>query len=85
LLEEFVQLQLQPYEKLFGPDRPHFACDQIERRYAWFKRLLKNFDHKFQGVFPAHWRLALRLTLEFFERTKIHIAQLLTVSWPSTL
>ena len=29
LLEEFVQLQLLPYERLFGPDRPHFALDQV--------------------------------------------------------
>ena len=25
LLEEFVQIQLVPYEKLFGPDKTHFT------------------------------------------------------------
>ena len=29
LLEEFVQLQLQPYERLFGPDKPHNSLDQV--------------------------------------------------------
>ena len=29
LLEEFVQIQLQPYERLFGPDRPHYSLDQV--------------------------------------------------------
>ena len=29
LLEEFVQLQLKPYEQLFGPDRTHFGLDQV--------------------------------------------------------
>jgi len=79
LLEEFVQLQLEPYERLFGPDRPHFSLDQVDRRWAWFKRLLKMVDVKFQNVCPPHWRLPLRLCLEFTERTKEHIVQVLTV------
>lgn len=29
LLDEFVQLQLVPYEKLFGPDKQHYALDQV--------------------------------------------------------
>ena len=78
LLEEFVQLQLIPYETLFGSGKPHFTLDQVDRRWAWFKRLLKSYDSKFNTVFPAHWRMALRLCLEFTERTKIHLVLLLT-------
>jgi len=78
LLEEFVQLQLIPYETLFGAGKPHFALDQVDRRWAWFKRLLKSYDSKFNTIFPAHWRMALRLCLEFTERTKIHLVLLLT-------
>ena len=29
LLEEFVQLQLVPYERLFGVDKPHNSLDQV--------------------------------------------------------
>jgi vacuolar protein sorting-associated protein 53 len=78
LLKEFVQLQLVPYEGLFGPGQQHFQLDQVERRWAWFKRLLKYVDNKFGTVFPAHWRLPLRLCLEFVETTKMHIVGLLT-------
>ena len=78
LLEEFVQLQLIPYETLFGASKPHFTLDQVDRRWAWFKRLLKSYDSKFNSIFPAHWRMALRLCLEFTERTKIHLVLLLT-------
>ena len=78
LLEEFVQLQLVPYESLFAADKPHFTLEQVERRWAWLKRLLKNVDSKFSTICPTHWRLALRLTLEFTERTKVHLVQLLT-------
>lgn len=78
LLDEFVQLQLVPYEKLFAQDKQHFSLDQVERRWAWFKRLLKSVDTKFSNICPAHWRLPLRLCLEFTERTKIHLVCLLT-------
>jgi len=79
LLEEFVQLQLVPYEKLFGSDGNHFSLDDVERRWAWFKRLLKTVDAKFANICPTHWRLPLRLCLEFTERTKIHLVMLLTM------
>lgn len=78
LLEEFVQLQLVPYEKLFGADGKHCSLDDVERRWAWFKRLLKTVDAKFVNICPSHWRLPLRLCLEFTERTKIHLVILLT-------
>ena len=78
LLDEFVQLQLVPYEKLFGPDKQHFALDQVERRWAWFKRLLKNVDSKFSNICPVHWKLPLKLCIEFSERTKSHLILLLT-------
>jgi hypothetical protein len=29
LLQEFVQTQLLPYERLFGPDKPHYSLDQV--------------------------------------------------------
>jgi DNA repair exonuclease SbcCD ATPase subunit len=41
MLEEFVQLQLVPYEKLFGIDQEHYNLESVDRRWAWFKRLLK--------------------------------------------
>jgi hypothetical protein len=79
LLEEFVQLQLVPYEKLFGPDKPQFNLSDVDRRWPWFKRLLKSVDAKFATLCPPHWRFQLRLCLEFVERTKMHLTHLLTV------
>jgi hypothetical protein len=29
LLQEFVQAQLQPYERLFGPEKQHYSLDQV--------------------------------------------------------
>ena len=39
LLERFAQLQLIPYEKAFGHPAKLSGLEQLDRRYAWFKRL----------------------------------------------
>eukprot|EP01038_Epipyxis_sp_PR26KG_P011126 gene11126-14933_t len=78
LLEEFVRMQLVSYENLFSMGKQHFPIEQVDRRWAWFKRQLKWLDSKFSTVFPAHWRVQLRFCLEFVERTKIHLITMLT-------
>eukprot|EP01032_Pedospumella_encystans_P018155 gene18155-20675_t len=78
LLEEFVQTQLVAYDGLFGPNQAHYSLEQVDRRWAWFKRLLKYIDNKFGSIFPTHWRLPLRLCLEFAARTKLHLQEMLT-------
>lgn len=50
----------------------------MDRRWAWFKRLIKSVDSKFSSVCPAHWRLPLRLCVRFMETTKQHLIHILT-------
>ena len=71
LLDEFVQLQLLPYEKIFGAGMSHYGLEHVERRWAWIKRLVRTVDAKFSSICPKHWRLAQRLCLSFNERTKV--------------
>lgn len=78
LLDEFVEQQLQPYDHIFGPSQAHFGLDQVDRRWAWIKRLVRNVDSKFGSICPAHWRLPHRLCVSFIDRTKVHFIQLLT-------
>lgn len=78
LLDEFVQLQLLPYEKIFGPGQSHYGLEHVERRWAWIKRLVRTIDSKFGSICPKHWRLAQRLCLSFNERTKTHMVSMLT-------
>jgi hypothetical protein len=78
LLDDFIKKQLNEYEQLFGQGKEHYNLEAIERRWAWFKRLLKKIDTQFEKIFPLHWRIQLRLCLEFVERTKMHLILLLT-------
>mmetsp|Transcript_19731 Transcript_19731/g.36737 ORF Transcript_19731/g.36737 Transcript_19731/m.36737 type:complete len:838 (-) Transcript_19731:225-2738(-) len=78
LLDEFVQLQLLPYEKIFSAGQSHYGLDHVERRWAWIKRLVRTIDSKFGSICPKHWRLAQRLCLSFNERTKVHMVAMLT-------
>lgn len=73
LLDEFIRLQLNPYDRLFGPNRPHNGLDHIDRRWAWFKRLFKHIDAKFSNIFPVYWNVTYRITLDFINRTRTHI------------
>jgi len=42
----FCQQQLQPYTVLFPPNNEVSSLDQVDRRFAWFRRLLKNIDER---------------------------------------
>ena len=50
LLEEFVQHQLLPYESLFGPDKPHFALDQVSFLIINYSIILKIL---LPSIFPS--------------------------------
>jgi hypothetical protein len=84
LLDEFVEQQMQPYENIFGVCKPHFGLEQVDRRWAWIKRLVRNVDSKFGNICPKHWRLSHRLCVSFIDRTKVHFIQMLTGSEQST-
>lgn len=44
--------------------------DKIDRRYAWLKRTLVDYDEKYSKIFPIHWEMAERLTVEFCKITR---------------
>ncbi len=50
-----------------------FQCawlDKIDRRYAWIKRTLVEFEEKFGGMFPPSWEVSERICVEFCEITR---------------
>lgn len=43
------------------------SLDQVERRFAWFRRTLRELNDKFPKVFPPHWNLQYTMTRHFLE------------------
>ena len=77
LLAEFIKQQLQPYEMLFGDGKEHHTLEQVDRRWAWFKRLVKTIDSKFSTIIPPSWRIQTILSWEFCNVTREHMLSLL--------
>jgi hypothetical protein len=50
------------------PTEENPAClDQVERRFAWFRRTLRELMEKFPQVFPPHWNLQYTVTKQFLQ------------------
>eukprot|EP00752_Nemacystus_decipiens_P002803 g2616.t1 len=76
-IESFCNQQMQPYDPLFPQGSTQAQLDQIDRRFAWFRRLLRGVDLRFDGVFPKHWRLQHRLCMRFLTQTRAALAEIL--------
>lgn len=76
-IESFCNQQMQPYDPLFPQGSTQAGLDQIDRRFAWFRRLLRGVDLRFDGVFPKHWRLQHRLCMRFLAQTRTALAEML--------
>jgi hypothetical protein len=62
---------------LFSNPNPA-SLDQIERRFDWYRRMLRELEHKFPSVFPTSWNVHYHMTFTFLKKTKEHYAILFT-------
>lgn len=76
-IESFCNQQMQPYSPLFPKGSPQAQLDQVDRRFAWFRRLLRGVDFRFDGVFPRHWRVQHRLCMRFLSETRTALLDVL--------
>lgn len=49
-------------------DKPPQSLDQVERRFAWYRHLLREVEEKFPEVFPPYWNFHYSLTRYFLEQ-----------------
>ena len=54
------------------------SLDQIDRRYAYYRRNLRELDDKFRDVFPQNWNVYHDMTYRFLQITSDHLSSLLT-------
>ncbi|KIV90525.1 hypothetical protein PV10_07822 [Exophiala mesophila] len=66
----YCNTQLRQYRHIFKGDQEAGSLDNIDRRYAWFKKTLKIYDEEHAAIFPSNWRVNEILANVFAEGTR---------------
>lgn len=82
LLKWFIGLQLAEYCHLFQETQDTAWLDKIDRRYAWLKKHLMEFEEKFGPMFPPGWEISERITVEFCHITRSELSKLMSKRRP---
>ncbi|XP_034195572.1 vacuolar protein sorting 53 isoform X1 [Osmia lignaria lignaria] len=77
LLTWFVGIQLQEYAHLFDENQDFAWLDKIDRRYAWIKKHLLDFESKFATIFPQDWEISERIAVQFCHVTREDLTKLM--------
>ncbi|XP_061198063.1 vacuolar protein sorting-associated protein 53 homolog [Saccostrea echinata] len=77
LLAWFVKAQLSEYLVLFGEKEEVAWLDKIDRRYAWIKRTLVDFEEKFGPLFPEAWEVSERICIDFCNITRSELSKIM--------
>lgn len=66
----YVNTELREYRQVFRGNDEAGNLDNIGRRYAWFKRMLKTHEDEHAVIFPPHWRVNEMLGIAFCDGTR---------------
>lgn len=77
MLTWFVGIQLQEYAHLFDENQDFAWLDKIDRRYAWIKKHLLDFESKFATIFPQDWEISERIAVQFCHVTREDLTKLM--------
>ncbi|TWU75308.1 Vacuolar protein sorting-associated protein 53 [Metarhizium rileyi] len=66
----YVNTELREYRKVFRGNDEAGSLDNIGRRYAWFKRMVKTYEDEHSGIFPSYWHVGELLTTAFCDGTR---------------
>lgn len=70
LITWYCNTELRQYRTIFRGDQEAGSLDNIDRRYAWFKKTMKVYDEEHSAIFPQHWRVGEILARVFAEGTR---------------
>lgn len=78
ILKWYINLQLQEYVQLFHENQDIAWLDKIDKRYAWVKRHLLDFEEKYGTIFPLDWELSERITVQFCSITREELTKIMS-------
>ncbi len=70
LIDWYCSLQLREYRRIFRATDEAGQLDNVSRRFAWFRRILKVHEDEHAPAFPEHWKAERWLIRRFAEVTK---------------
>nr|KAF6417617.1 VPS53 subunit of GARP complex [Molossus molossus] len=75
---ELGQQILADFEEAFPSQGTKVAwLDKIDRRYAWIKRQLVDYEEKYGRMFPREWYMTERIAVEFCHVTRTELAKIM--------
>ncbi|KAK4704757.1 vacuolar protein sorting-associated protein 53, partial [Phenoliferia sp. Uapishka_3] len=83
LLSWYSLLLLRDYRRIFGSSSEAGQLDNISRRFAWFRRVLKTHEDENAIIFPPSWNVGAVLAGGFSEVTGNDLKSVLARSSPS--
>ncbi|KAM7399407.1 hypothetical protein PAMP_018680 [Pampus punctatissimus] len=69
IIKKFIRQHLSEYLVAW--------LDKIDRRYAWIKRQLVDYEEKYGRMFPEEWCMTERIAVEFCHITRVELAKVM--------
>jgi len=70
LITWYINTELREYRQVFRGNDEAGSLDNIGRRYAWFRRMLKTHEEEHASIFPPQWRVSEELAKAFCDGTR---------------
>ena len=74
-----AELILDPYQKIYNKPENR-TIENIEQRYAWFVREIRDFNEKYADAFPHYWGLINYIVQNFTSTTRVQILDILSTN-----
>lgn len=78
LIKWFLDLQLTEYNALFKDTQVQMSSlNGVDKRYAWLKKHLLEFEEKYGFLFPPPWQMSERMAVEFCNLTRESLSRIM--------
>ncbi|XP_070591512.1 vacuolar protein sorting-associated protein 53 homolog isoform X1 [Erythrolamprus reginae] len=77
IIKKFIKQHLSEYLVLFQENQDVAWLDKIDRRYAWIKRQLVDYEEKYGRMFPGEWCMTERIAVDFCHITRTELGKIM--------
>ncbi|KAJ2803657.1 Vacuolar protein sorting-associated protein 53, partial [Coemansia helicoidea] len=81
-VDHYCALQLRAYTAIFQLSDDVSQLENISRRYAWLRRIMRNYAEEHADLFPPAWRMDEQLTRRFAVATRDQLGEIMANASP---